>query len=448
VQPADTKRLATQLKNDPTLDPETCQLSSGDADLLWHAVALGGKIPANDRSRAKLWKDLANPLNLTTLESIIAAAKRAPIPLWVRTLIEASCEWYGIWDYEGVADTLRRAEASDAMDRDVNGDYCRLCAAYLDTLYTEATCDGVPNTPLCVPCAGHCDASDPRHRGSSKYVAERQALARVLSAAVGLVERRTISAAKPGRVRMDGVCKLDANASHLARRAMLERQLLATGENDEVLVPGAYNEFAPTTMSMLHSLPAPAPPPPRSRSQDAAKLRAPPTAKKRKVREPEPTVTERRPCLGEKEIYRRFIQREALRAFADKYACKGVTLVEQLHAHSVIVPPWLAHAVHNFDQCGKVAIETCALNELSAAAAGRNCVRREQGELYMSTPLRKEGRFNKLLAKDYCSVEAQITALVSSVLQPGATPKYADMCTRDAPAERDPTATSVLPRER
>jgi hypothetical protein len=33
---------------------------------------------------------------------------------------------------------------------------------------------------------------------------------------------------------MDGVCKLDANASHLARR-MLERQLLATGENDEVL---------------------------------------------------------------------------------------------------------------------------------------------------------------------------------------------------------------------
>jgi hypothetical protein len=69
---------------------------------------------------------------------------------------------------------------------------------------------------------------------------------------------------------------------------MLERQLLAAGENDEVLVPGRA-VVAPTTMSMLHS--PPAPPPPRSRSQDAAAGSA---HCKRKVREPRPTVTERR----------------------------------------------------------------------------------------------------------------------------------------------------------
>jgi hypothetical protein len=50
------KACDTQLKNDPTLDPETCQLSSGDADPLCMRRP-GGKIPANDRSRAKLWKD-------------------------------------------------------------------------------------------------------------------------------------------------------------------------------------------------------------------------------------------------------------------------------------------------------------------------------------------------------------------------------------------------------
>jgi hypothetical protein len=84
-------------------------------------------------------------------------------------------------------------------------------------------------------------------------------------------------------------------------------------------------------MSMLHSLPAP--PPPRSRSQDAAAAGSA-HCKKRKVREPEPPSPSAARVL-EKEIYRRFIQREGCGRFGQVRV--AITLVEQLHAHSVIV---------------------------------------------------------------------------------------------------------------
>jgi hypothetical protein len=241
-----------------------------------------------------------------------------------------------------------------------------------------------------VPCAGHRRIR-PRHRGSSRRGREAG------SGSCLCCRRASLSGVRspqPSRWCVWTVYASWMRTPPTWPARMLERQLLATGEN-EVLVPGACMS-SPTTMSMLHSLPAPAPPPPRSRSQMQPAAGSA-TARSAKSRA-RATVTERRPCLGRR------------RSTADSSSVKRCgrlrTSTQWRHAGRAAAraqcdrAPWLAHAVHNFDQCGKVAIETCALNE-SRPRAGRNCVRREQVGLYMSTlSVRRVKRFNKLLANE------------------------------------------------
>jgi hypothetical protein len=161
MQLTDTVRRRHTAQERPTLDPETCQLSSGDADPL--ACRRPGGKPCK-RQIAEVWKDLANPLNLTTprVYHRCGQAKGANPALGAHT-----CR--GIvrvrdLGLRGVADTLR-AEASDAMDRDVN----RLIPA-VRSVPGHPLHGGKPatvsRTPLCVPCAGHRRIR-PRHRGSS-----------------------------------------------------------------------------------------------------------------------------------------------------------------------------------------------------------------------------------------------------------------------------------------
>jgi hypothetical protein len=165
-------------------------------------------------------------------------------------------------------------------------------------------------------------------------------------------------------------------------------------------------------MNMLHSLPAPAPP--RSRSQDGRCGLAHRSAKSAA----QAYRHERRPCLGEKEIYQ-IHQREALRAFADKYACKG------RHAGRATARAQCDRARGLRTPCttstSAVAIETCALNELSAAAAGRNCVRREQVVVHVLA-----GRAPTARQGTTAQSRAQIT--VGEQRAAAGAPKLPDMC--------------------
>jgi hypothetical protein len=154
------RATVTQLKNDqPWIQrPVSCLAVTPTR---WHVVALVAS-DANDRSR-KSGRDLANPLNLTTprVYHRCGQARRQSRSGCAHLSRHRASTGSGITRGGGHAE---RAEASDAMDRDVN----RLIPAVRSVPghpYTGKPAT-VSRTPLCVPCAGHRRIR-PRHRGSS-----------------------------------------------------------------------------------------------------------------------------------------------------------------------------------------------------------------------------------------------------------------------------------------
>jgi hypothetical protein len=245
----------------------------------------------------------------------------------------------------------------------------------------------------------------PRHRGSSKYVAERRSsAARVLTAAVGLVERRTIS--RPSPVG----CVWTVCASWTER--------LPPGPARHARAPAAvvvrtmtcwyreYTEFAPTTMNVLHSLQAPA------LSASTSALWA--FCSARTAQDPQPRPDAAR-VLGRR--VHRFISVKRC-GRCGQVASQGRHAGRNGAAHGVISRARGLRTPCTTSVSAGSRSDLCAKQSSRPRALGTACA---ESRSVVHHPLLSAAEGASLLARTTAQ-SGLITALVSGVLQPGAAP--------------------------